>query len=55
MLNDTKLKTYAKAYRTRMNRGEKVSEIDKLYLDMKRLTEEEVTQIHNFLKLRNID
>lgn len=51
MLNPTKLKVYSNAYRIRLQRGEKLSEIDSLYLKSKRLTNEEIEQIHKFMKL----
>jgi hypothetical protein len=52
MLNPTKLKTFSHAYRTRMNHGESVESIDELYLSLKRLSEEDIVQIHQFMKIR---
>lgn len=51
MLNETKLRVYSGAYRIRLKRGEKLSDIDNLYLSMKRLTQEEIEQIHIFMNL----
>ena len=55
MLGETRLKIYRHAYSVRMAKGESVSKIDKSYLDMKRLTEEEVKQIHISLGLEPAD
>ena len=38
--------------RSVMNRGESVESIDELYLGLKRLSEEDIVQIHQFMKIR---
>ncbi len=51
MLNDSRIKVYINAYTVRLNKGEKLEDIDKDYLDLKRLTESDVKDIHKRLKI----
>ena len=51
MINNTRLQIYKKAYWTRLNRGEKLEDIDKDYLNLKRLTQEDIDLIHKELKI----
>lgn len=51
MLGPTRLMIYKHAYTVRLEQGERLEEIDQSYLRLKRLTEEEVKQIHNALGL----
>lgn len=51
MLNNSRIKVYINAYTVRMNKGEKLEDIDKDYIDLKRLTPEDVKEIHKRLKM----
>ena len=53
MLNKTRLQTYMHAYYVRMTRGEKVADIDKDYLEMGRITEDDIKLIHKELKIKD--
>lgn len=45
-LNDSRLKVYTNAYLIRLGKGENLEDIDKDYLDLKRLKEEDIKEIH---------
>lgn len=49
MLNNTRLKVYIHAYTVRLNRGELLDDIDDSYRKLKRLTDEEISQVHRSL------
>lgn len=51
MLNTSRMKVYINAYTVRLERGESLEEIDKDYLDLKRLTKDEINEIHKRLKV----
>ena len=51
MLGPSRLMIYKYAYNVRLERGEKLEDIDNSYLTLKRLTEDEVKQIHDALGL----
>lgn len=51
MLNNSRIKVYINAYTVRLNKGEKLEDIDKDYIDLKRLTPDDVKEIHKRLKL----
>ena len=51
MLNTSRIKVYINAYTVRLERGESLEDIDKDYINMKRLTKEETQEIHKRLKL----
>ena len=51
MLGPTRLMVYKYAYTVRLEQGETLEDIDNSYLELKRLTEEDVEQIHNALGL----
>lgn len=51
MLNSSRTKVYLNAYTIRLQRGEKLEDIDKDYLDLKRLTQADIKEIHKKLKL----
>ena len=51
MLNNSRIKVYINAYTVRLNKGEKLEDIDKDYIDLKRLTVEDVKEIHKRLKM----
>ena len=48
-MNETKFKIYLNAYIIRINRGEKLEDIDNDYLNLKKLTEEDIEKIHQKL------
>jgi uncharacterized protein (DUF433 family) len=49
MLNPSRLKVYLNAYIIRMRKGETEEEINKDYKELGRLTDEDITQIHESL------
>lgn len=51
MLSNSRIKVYINAYTVRLMRGQSIEDIDKDYLDMKRLTPEDVKEIHKRLKI----
>lgn len=51
MLNESRMKVYINAYTVRLQRGEKLEDIDKDYIEMKRLTEKDVKEIHSKLRV----
>ena len=48
-MTDTKFKIYVNAYVTRLEKGESIESIDNLYIDLSRLTQEDIKKIHNRL------
>jgi hypothetical protein len=53
MLNATRMKVYINAYLVRLDKGEALEDIDKSYLDLKRLTEVDIKKIHDQLNILN--
>lgn len=49
MLSEMRLRVYINAYNVRLERGETLDAIDKDYLNLKRLTQEDVKKIHTYL------
>ena len=49
MLNETRLEMYLVAYTTRLQRGEKLEDIDELYLNEGRIKQIDIDQIHSEL------
>lgn len=49
-MNATKFKIYLNAYHVRLSRGEKLEDIDKDYLQLKKLKKEDIDIIHNKLR-----
>ena len=49
-MTNTKLKVYLNAYIIRLNRGEKLEDIDNDYLELKKLTKEDIDRIHAELR-----
>ena len=49
MLNKTRLKVYINAYVTRLRNGESLDKIDEDYLNLRRLNEDDIDQIHKYL------
>ena len=48
-MNEMRFKIYLNAYIVRLNRGEKLEDIDNDYLSLKKLTEEDIQKIHRKL------
>lgn len=49
MLTETRKKVYINAYIKRMNKGETMEEIDKSFISIGRITNEEANYIHSLL------
>lgn len=49
MLSEMRMKVYINAYNVRLERGEKLEDIDNDYLNLKRLTKEDIQKIHAML------
>lgn len=49
MLSEMRMKVYINAYNVRLERGEKLEDIDNDYLGLKRLTKEDIQKIHAML------
>ena len=52
MLNETKLKLYMNAYSTRLAKGQMILEIDYLFKNTNRLTDDEIKQVHDALHIK---
>lgn len=50
MLNESRTKVYLNAYLNRLQKGESLEEIDKSYLDLKRLTKDDIEEIHELVE-----
>ena len=51
MLNTSRMKVYINAYTVRLEHGESLEEIDKDYLDLKRLTKDEINKINRDIEV----
>lgn len=49
MLSEMRMKVYINAYNVRLERGEKLEDIDNDYLNLKRLAKEDIQKIHAML------
>ena len=49
LVDATRMKIYVIAYMTQMSQGKTMDELDKMYLDLGRLTEKEIKEIHKQL------
>lgn len=51
MLNNSRLKVYINAYLVRLGKGEALEDIDKDYLELKRLNKEDIEEIHKKINM----
>lgn len=55
MLTETQVAIYINAYNVRLDRGEKLEEIDNLFMETRGLTKEDINTIHSFLWIKTED